>query len=90
MSKSNVIGPEGRETIADPVTELLRVGAQQLIQHAVEAELEELQAQHCDRRTETVHGICFRISNCDPIDATCSRATRFFLVSSISQPMFTQ
>ena len=32
MSKINVIGPEGRETIADPVTELLRVGAQQLIQ----------------------------------------------------------
>ena len=39
MSKSNVNGPEGRETIEDPVTELLRVGAQQLIQRAVEAEL---------------------------------------------------
>ena len=38
MSKSNEIGPEGRETIADPVTELLRVGAQQLIQQAVEAD----------------------------------------------------
>ena len=37
MSKSNVNGPEGRETIGDPVTELLRVGAQQLIQQAVEA-----------------------------------------------------
>ena len=37
MSKSNVNGPEGRETIEDPVTELLRVGAQQLIQRAVEA-----------------------------------------------------
>ena len=52
MSKINVIGPEGRETIADPVTELLRVGAQQLIQHAVEAELEELLGQHNKRRTE--------------------------------------
>ena len=52
MSKSNVIGPEGRETIEDPVTELLRVGAQQLIQHAVEAELAELLSQHDDRRTE--------------------------------------
>ncbi len=52
MSKSNEIGPEGRETIADPVTELLRVGAQQLIQHAVEAELRELLEQHRDRRTE--------------------------------------
>ena len=37
MSKNNVIGPEGRETIGDPVTELLRVGAQKLIQRAVEA-----------------------------------------------------
>ena len=51
MSKSNEIGPEGRETIADPVTELLRVGAQQLIQQAVEAELRELLEQHRDRRT---------------------------------------
>ena len=39
MSKNNVIRPEGRETIEDPVTELLRVGAQQLIQRAVEADL---------------------------------------------------
>ena len=53
MSKSNVIGPEGRETIEDPVTELLRVGARQLIQRAVEAELAELLYQHGDRRTET-------------------------------------
>ena len=53
MSKSNVNGPEGRETIEDPVTELLRVGAQQLIQRAVEAELAELLSQHGGRRTET-------------------------------------
>ena len=53
MSKSNVNGPEGRETIGDPVTELLRVGAQQLIQQAVEAELAELLSQRGDRRTET-------------------------------------
>ena len=53
MSKSNVNGPEGRETIEDPVTELLRAGAQQLIQQAVEAELAELLSQHGDRRTET-------------------------------------
>ena len=55
MSKNNVIRPEGRETIEDPVTELLRVGAQQLIQRAVEAELAELLSQHNDRRTETGH-----------------------------------
>ena len=53
MSKSKVNGPEGRETIEDPVTELLRVGAQQLIQHAVETELAELLSHHGDRRTET-------------------------------------
>ena len=53
MSKTNVIGPEGRETIEDPVTELLRVGAQKLIRHAVEAELKELLTEHGDRRTET-------------------------------------
>ena len=52
MSKSNVIGPEGRETIEGPVTELLRVGSQQLIQRAVETELAELLSQHDDRRTE--------------------------------------
>ena len=53
MSKGNLNGPEGRETIGDPVTELLRVGAQQLIQQAVEAELAERLSQHGDRRTET-------------------------------------
>ena len=42
MSKSIVIEQEDREAIADPVTDLLRAGAQQLIQRAVEAELCEL------------------------------------------------
>ena len=37
MSKSIVIEQEDREAIADPVTDLLRAGAQQLIQRAVEA-----------------------------------------------------
>ena len=53
MSKSIVIEREDREAIADPVTDLLRAGAQQLIQRAVEAELAELLSQHGDRRTET-------------------------------------
>ena len=52
MSKSTVIELEDREAIADPVTDLLRAGAQQLIQRAVEAELAELLSQHGDRRTE--------------------------------------
>ncbi len=35
MSKSIVIELEDREAIADPVTDLLRAGAQELIQRAV-------------------------------------------------------
>jgi len=53
VSKSNVIGLEDRERIIDPLTELLREGAQRLIQQAVGAELEELLVQHGSRRTET-------------------------------------
>ena len=53
MSKSNVIGLEDRERIIDPLTELLRDGAQRLIQQAVGAELEELLVEHAGRRTET-------------------------------------
>ena len=53
MSKSTVIELEDREAIADPVTDLLRAGAQQLIQRAVEAELAELLSQHGDRRTRS-------------------------------------
>ena len=34
MNKSNVSEPEEREGIADPLTELLRAGEQQLIQQA--------------------------------------------------------
>ena len=52
MNRSNVIEPEDREGIAGPLTALLREGAQQLIQQAVGAELEELLAQHGGRRTE--------------------------------------
>lgn len=51
MSKSNlelVSQPEPR--VADPLTELLRSGAQALIAQAVEAELEQLLAEHSDRR----------------------------------------
>ena len=39
--------------LEDPVTELLRAWAQELIQRAVEAELAELLSQHGDRQTET-------------------------------------
>ena len=52
MSKSNVIELAGREASADPLTELLRAGAQKLIYQAVEAELQELLARHSQRRTD--------------------------------------
>lgn len=50
MSKSNVVELAGREMIADPVTELLKAGARQLIHQPVEVELQELLATHSGRR----------------------------------------
>jgi transposase-like protein len=55
MSKNNVVKLTGRHTIIDPLTELLRTGAEQLVYQAVEAELLELLAEHSDRRTESGH-----------------------------------
>ncbi len=52
MNKNNVVKLAGRDTIIDPLTELLRSGAEQLIYQAVEAELLELLAEHVERRTE--------------------------------------
>ncbi len=53
MENSNVIELAGRDTIVDPLTDLLRAGAEKLIYQAVEAELQELLALYSDRRTET-------------------------------------
>lgn len=39
MNKSNVVGLAGREFNEDPLAELIRQGARQLIQQAVEPEL---------------------------------------------------
>ncbi len=52
MRKNNVIELAGREVGSDPLTELLRAGAQRLIQQAVETELLELLGEHSERRTE--------------------------------------
>ncbi len=49
MSKNNVVKLAVRDTIIDPLTELPRSGAEQLIYQAVEA---ELLAEHVERRTE--------------------------------------
>ena len=51
MCKSSVVELQGRERCSDPLTEMLRVGAQRLIHQAVEAELQELLTEHVERRT---------------------------------------
>lgn len=53
MKESNVIELQGRVETEDLLTELLRSGAQKLIQQAVESELEVLLESHQTRRTET-------------------------------------
>jgi transposase-like protein len=60
MTKDNVLEFAGREAISDPLTDLLRSGAQQLINQAVEAELWELLSQHSGRRTENGHAVVVR------------------------------
>ena len=60
MIKHNVLEFAGRDSISDPLADLLRSGAQQLIQHAVEAELQELLNQHSDRRTEDGNAVVVR------------------------------
>lgn len=52
MRKNNVVELNNPEVELDPLTELLRTGARKLIQHAVEAELQELLSEHMQRRTE--------------------------------------
>ena len=52
MSKHNVVELQDREFPSDPLTEMLREGAMQLISQAVEAELQDLLRTHVGRRTE--------------------------------------
>ena len=64
MSKNNVVKLTGRDTITDPLTELLRTGAEQLIYQSVEAELLELLAEHSERRTEDGTAGACRVMAC--------------------------
>ena len=50
MSKDNVVDLKGRDI--DPLSELLKTGAQKLIQQAVELELQDLLTRHADCRPE--------------------------------------
>ena len=60
MKKNNVLEFAGRDTISDPLTDLLRSGAQQLINQAVEAELQELLIRHSCRRTVDGNAVVVR------------------------------
>jgi len=52
MSNHNVVEINNRDTITDALTEMLRTGAQQLIQQAVQVELADFMQQYKDRLTE--------------------------------------
>jgi len=52
MSQSNVVELSDRVRGTDPLTELIRSGARQLIQQAVEAELQTLLARYADHKCE--------------------------------------
>ena len=52
MTNNNVLEFTGREETSDPLTELLKSGAQQLIRHAVEAELAEFMSRYSELQTE--------------------------------------
>ena len=60
MKMNNVINLEGRHENEDPLTDMLRAGAQQLIPQAVEADLQSLLDQHAESRTPagTAGGVC--------------------------------
>ena len=50
MSNDNVISLKTPEGLIDPLTELVRQGARELIQKALEAELSELLSEYADCR----------------------------------------
>lgn len=52
MSNNNVVEINNRDTITDALTDMLRTGAQQLIQQAVQFELAEFMSQYTDRLTD--------------------------------------
>ena len=55
METDNIVDFSGRDGISDALTDLLRIGAQQLLASAVEAELEGFLAQFADTRTAAGH-----------------------------------
>ena len=83
MKKNNVLEFADRDTIFDPLTALLRSGAQQLINQAVEAELEELLNQHSGRRTGDGNAVVVRRSG-DHGDG--DQGTPYLIIGILSVP----
>lgn len=70
MSKNNVIEFHGREAAVDPLTELLRKGAQDLIGQAMKTELAELSAEY-SARVRLRQQLCAMVIN---RNGNCKRA----------------
>lgn len=51
MDDNNVINFEGRDTICDPLTQLLKSGAQELLKQAIELEIQEYMAPYTEQKT---------------------------------------
>jgi len=60
MAEDNVVELVGRDVISDPLTDMLKKGAQQLIMQAVESELQEFLNQYSEQRTKDGHACVVR------------------------------
>jgi len=60
MSKNTVVSLEGREQIADSLSQMLRSGAHKLIEQAIEAELQELLCQYAGQQSDSGHAAVVR------------------------------
>ena len=60
MEDNNVVELAGRDSSVDPLTDLLKTGAQRLLLQAVEAELEDFLGQYCDQRTSDGKAVVVR------------------------------
>ncbi len=59
MNDATIIEFAGRDTVSDPLTDLLRKGARELLQTAVEAELDAFLAEFAKHRPRRVEPLLF-------------------------------
>jgi len=72
MKKNKVLEFAGRDAVCDALTDLLRSGAQQVIDQAVKAELEELLGQYSGRRTDDGNAVVVRNGHLPEHGMLCS------------------